>query len=136
MCVSSLECSTKAVSSTCCHTIWPIRETHREGVCLCASVISGRFRRSVWFFSAVFHCLSQSPLFTPPSFVSPLEFRVYPSGMPPSLSPVPSGPETWGVKAITSRGETVREMDRGRDVCAIMSNNMKADGGREAVEER
>lgn len=78
--------------------------------------------------------------FIPPSFVSPLEFRVYPSGMRPPLSLGPVQAETWGVKANTSRGETVREMDRGRDVGAIMSNNMKADGGRkrgwEAVEER
>lgn len=34
VCVSSLECFTKAVSSTRRHTVWPIREACGECVCV------------------------------------------------------------------------------------------------------
>lgn len=64
VCVSSLECFTKAVSSTRCHTVWPIRETCGESGCVvcmslfvCLSVVSGGLRRSAKFLSGLFHFL-------------------------------------------------------------------------------
>ncbi len=71
MCVSSLECFTKAVSSTCCHTVWPIRETRGECVCclhvcvcmrLSFQVDSGGLFSSFLVFSISYHRPLGSPL--------------------------------------------------------------------------
>lgn len=119
VCVSSSECFTKAVSSTRCHTVWPIRETCG---CVCVrlpfQVDSGGPFSSFLVFSISHHrplvspllfLLSGPPPFIPPSLPSPLEFRVCPSGTsssPLSLSLGPVQAENTGVKANTSRGET------------------------------
>ena len=174
MCVSSLECFTKAVSSTRCHTVWPIRETRGECACclhvrvcvrLSFQVDSGGLFSSFLLFSIFF--LLQTPGFPsplvlcyPPFFLSssPPLFSCLPfhtaisslsSGVqslsiwnvspPLSLGPVQAETQGWRPTPVGER-LSERRRDGGRDVSAIMSNNMKADGGRErgreVVEER
>lgn len=139
MCVSSLECFTKAASSTRCHTVWPIRETH--GACACClhvrvcvrlsfQVDSGGPFSSFLVSSISYYRPLVSPLlssslllflvspFILPSLPSPLEFRVCPSGTsPPSSLPRSRPGRDTGVKANTSRGETVGEMEGRRERC-------------------
>lgn len=149
------------MSSTRCHTVWPIRDTCGECVCclhacvcvrLSFQVDSGGPFSSFRLFSIVYYRPLGSPLSSPPLF-SRLPFHsaisscssgvqslsIWNVSPPLSLGPVQAETQGWRPTPVGER-LSERWRDGGRDVSAIMSNNMKADGGRErwkeVVEER